>query len=144
MKYLIGMISVFFLWTSCHAEIVTVAAQTASLQSNPSPALSQVILEAPRYYPLSVQGERDNFYQVRDYQGKIGWIDKSLVDRTRGVVVEVEKVIVRKSPGADQPAAFVAQQGVTFKVLEEKNNWLHVSHESGESGWVYKPLTWGQ
>lgn len=144
MRYLLSMLLLFFLWTTCHAEIVTVAVHAADIRSSFSPDLYHVVLEAPRYYPLSVQSERDGYYEVRDYQGRIGWIKKSLVDRTKGVVVEVEKVTVRQGPGAEYPPVFVAYKGVTFKVIEEKPRWLHVSHESGTSGWVFKPLTWGQ
>jgi Bacterial SH3 domain len=42
------------------------------------------------------------------------------------------------------PYPFKAFQGVTFKVLSEKDGWLEVMHENGDQGWVLKSMTWGQ
>jgi len=144
MKYLIGTFLTLFLWGTAAAEIMSVVASKANIRSAPSLASSYVILEVPRYYPLLVQGEKNEFYEVRDYEGKTGWISKSLIDKTKGVIVEVDRANVRKGPGAEFPVVFHAYRGVTFKVLAEKNPWLEVLHESGRRGWVYKPLTWGQ
>lgn len=144
MRYLAGVIFPFLAWSICQAEIVTVTAHTSEILSNPSRTISQTILEAPRYYPLSIQGGKDDYYRVRDYQGRVGWIKKSQVSKAKGVVVEVARVNVRKGPGTHHSVVFKAYKGVTFKVLNEKDGWLEVMHESGKRGWVSKPLTWGR
>jgi SH3-like domain-containing protein len=144
MRFLVGAILPFLLWGICQAEIVTVTAPTAEVLNSPSPTISQTILQAPRFYPLSIQGEKDGYYRVRDYQGLTGWIKKSQVDNTMGVVVEVARVNVRKGPGTKHPVVFKAYRGVTFQVLDEQGGWLEVKHESGKRGWVSKPLTWGR
>jgi len=144
MRYLIGTLLTLFLWGTAAAEIMSVVATRANIRSAPSLDASYVVLEVPRYYPLLVQGEKNEFHEVRDYEGRTGWIHKSLLDRTKAVVVEVDRANVRKGPGAGFPVVFHAYRGVTFKVLDEKNPWLEVLHESGQRGWVYKSLTWGQ
>lgn len=144
MRYLLGFFLTFFILGVCQAEIVTVAVDMADIQSRPADVATYVVLQAPRYYPLSVQSEQNNYYQVRDYQGRIGWIHKSLVSDTKGVVVEVDRANVRKGPGIKNPIVFRAYKGVTFKVLGEKKDWLEVVHEGGGQGWISKPLTWGQ
>lgn len=128
----------------CHAAIVTVVEDSAELRNSPDSVDSYVVLEVPRFYPLSVQEERKGFYNVRDYKGRRGWVRKSQVSETKGVVVEVDSVNVRTGPGVGHPVAFKAGQGVTFRVLGEEDGWLQVVHESGQRGWVSKALTWGQ
>jgi len=144
MRYFLGIALTLLLCATADAEIMSVIVNKANIRSAPSLESSYVVLEAPLYYPLLVQGEKKGFYEVRDYEGKTGWIHKSLIDRTKGVVVEVDRVNVRKGPGKHFPIVFHAYRGVTFKVLSERNPWLEVLHESGQRGWVYKSLTWGQ
>ena len=138
------ILSILFCGTS-FAQIVTVAVPTANIRSSPSMKDSYVVLEAPRNYPLSVQSQRGDFFEVRDFLGRRGWIQKSLIDeKDRGVVVEVSSMNVRQGPGTGYPVVFRAERGVAFKVLGAKDGWLHVEHVSGKSGWVFKSLTWGQ
>ena len=141
---LLGCLLVLYSRSPALAEIVTVAVDTAELRTSPALTTSYVVLEAPRYYPLLIQKERGDFYEVSDYQGRTGWIQKNQVDRTRGVVVEAEKADVRKGPDLNYPVLFQAYSGVSFKVLGESDGWLEIVHESGEKGWIYKALTWGQ
>ena len=66
------------------------------------------------------------------------FIDVALThSRTRGVVV-ADDVVVRKGnaesfqPQFEEPM----QQGVEFKVLEERPDWLHIEFNNGASGWI--------
>ncbi len=145
MRFIAGLIFSFLLCGMSYAQIVTVTVPTANIRNTPSLEDSYVILEAPQNYPLSVQSQQDDFLEVRDFLGRRGWIQKSLVDeKADGVVVEVSSMNVRQGPGTDYPVVFRAEQGVAFKVVGQKDGWLHVEHASGKSGWVYKSLTWGQ
>ncbi|NIQ93435.1 MAG: SH3 domain-containing protein, partial [Desulfuromonadales bacterium] len=49
----------------------------------------------------------------------------------------------RKGPGTNYPIKFRGQLGVTFRVLETKGDWIHIKHESGNTGWIFGNLTWG-
>lgn len=144
MRYFLGIVLSFLIFSVCHAEIVTVTSHSAELLTDASKLGTFVVLDAPKYYPLSVQSERNDYYQVRDFLGRTGWVEKSLVSNAKGVVIEVHRANIRKGPGTNYPIVFRALRGVAFKVLQEKNGWLEVSHESGKTGWVSKPLTWGQ
>lgn len=144
MHYLLVFLFTFAAATVCDAEIVTVAVNMAEVQSRPSETATYVVVQAPRYYPLSVQSEKGDYYQVRDYQGLLGWIHKSLVSNAKGVVVEVDRANVRSGPGTNSPITFHAYKGVTFKVLAERDEWLKIIHEGGAQGWIFKPLTWGR
>jgi SH3-like domain-containing protein len=130
--------------SNIHAEMVAVSSNLADIRSSPSSMVSTILLQVPRYYPLSAQQNRDDFLKVIDYEGNSGWILKSSVDNTRTVIVTVAgRANVRKGPSTDNEIAFKADKGVCFKVLGEKDRWLNVQHETGVEGWIAKSLVWG-
>ncbi len=57
--------------------------------------------------------------------------------RTTGVVV-ADDVVVRKGNAESFQPQFQEpmQQGVEFKVLEERPDWLHIEFNNGASGWI--------
>ncbi len=126
-----------------HAEMVAVSLNRADIRSSPSEVVSTVVMQVPRYYPLSALESQQDFLKVTDYQGKSGWIQKSSVNKTRTVVVNTAgRANVRSGPGKDNKIVFKAHEGVCFKVLGEKDDWLQIQHESGVKGWIYKGLVW--
>ncbi|MDF1578886.1 MAG: SH3 domain-containing protein [Desulfurivibrionaceae bacterium] len=127
-----------------HAEMVAVAKNLADIRSSPSEVVSTILFQVPRYYPLSSMESRDNFLKVTDYLGNSGWIRKDSVDDTRTVVVNIAgRANVRSGPGDGNRIVFKAHDGVCFKVLAEKDDWLQVEHETGVTGWIFKGLVWG-
>lgn len=127
-----------------HAEMVAVSQNRADIRSSPSEVVSTVVLQVPRYYPLATRESQHDFLQVTDYQGRSGWIQKSSVDKTRTVVVNIGgRANIRSGPGTGNPIVFKAYKGVCFKVLAEKGDWLQIQHEDGKKGWIYKELVWG-
>lgn len=144
MRLLLGLILFTMLGAgNVYAETVAVSVNVANIRSSPSLVISTVLLQVPRYYPLSTQAEQDGFYKVTDYLDNTGWIKKTSVDNTRAVINKAEKVNIRKGPGKKNQIVFKAQAGVAFKVLGEKGDWLKVEHESGVTGWIFRKLVWG-
>ena len=144
MKIFFGSILFLLLGAgNVYAEMVAVSGNLADIRSSPSLVVSTVLLQVPRYYPLSTQGSQGDFFKVTDYLDNTGWIQKTSVNNARAVIVKVENVNIRKGPGKRNPIVFRAQEGVAFKVLSEKGDWLQVKHESGVTGWLFKGLVWG-
>ncbi len=144
MKYFLLIIFLLFNISLCQAEILSVTVHTASLWSQPGGQYAYETLKVPRHYPFSVIESSDGYLKVRDYKGQIGWIKVDQVGPEKAVVVETPSVNIRKGPGKTHPILFKASQGVTFKVLAEKEDWLKVRHENGDRGWVVKSSTWGR
>ena len=143
-KQLAMTIALFFLLQgSSLATTLSVSSNSTNLRSYPDLNGSRVLLQVPRYYPLRVKEKQDDFYKVQDYQARTGWIHNSVVDYSKGVVVKSRIVNIRRGPGTQYGISFKAQEGVAFKVLQEKGEWLQVMHESSRKGWIYKPLVWG-
>ncbi len=143
MRFLIGMILTFFLWGTSLAGMVSVAIETATLNSLPSESSAYVVLHVPLYYPFDVLETRDDFHKVRDFSGKTGWIHRGAVNETESVVVRATSVNVRKGPGMSHGVGFMAKRGVAFKVLSHNDGWLEVLHEEGRRGWVSQTTVWG-
>lgn len=145
MRLFLGTILIILMAAgNIHAEMVAVSQNRADIRSSPSEVVSTVIMQVPRYYPLSTRESQHDFLKVTDYQGKSGWIEKSNVDKTRTVVINTAgRANIRSGPGKDNKIVFKAHEGVCFKVLAEKGGWLQIQHESGVKGWIYKGLVWG-
>jgi SH3-like domain-containing protein len=144
MKIIPLLILCLFWGATASAEILSVTVHTATLRSSPSSAGSLVVVEAPRYYPLQVIGSQDEFVNVRDYQGREGWVPRAEIGLTRGVVVRSAVANVRTGPGERYDVQFQARRGVTFRVIQDQMSWFYVEHESGQTGWIHKNLVWGR
>lgn len=144
MRWISFLVFWLFLAGLASAEMVSVSVDSANIRSMPGLEGSLVILQAPLYYPLLVNEDKGEFLRVEDYLGREGWIAKSVVDPTAGVVVKVPRANVRSGPGTNTSILFAASQGVTFQVLEDRGKWLKVRHESGRIGWIFTSLVWGR
>lgn len=143
MRFLLAIVLPLFMWGVSCAEIVSVDAYSANLRSSPSVNGSYVVLQLPQHYPLKIVDSTEEFYKVSDFLDRTGWIHKSIVSKSQGVVVVKKIVNMRKGPGTDQEIICKAEKGVAFKVMGEQEGWLDVLHDSGKRGWIYKNLVWG-
>jgi len=145
MRFIFGIAMIFLMGAgNVHAEMVAVSKNLADIRSSPSLVVSTILIQVPLYYPLSTQDNRDGFYKVTDYLGNSGWIQKDSVNNTRSVIVNAAgRVNLRKGPDENSQIIFKAFEGVCFKVLAEKGDWLEVEHETGVKGWIFKELVWG-
>lgn len=125
------------------AKMVAVSTDQAEIRDAPTLEKSIVTLIAPRFYPLNIHAEQEDFYKVSDHLNNFGWILKTLTSETRAVIVNTKTINVFSGPGANHPVQFTARDGVTFKVINAEGNWLQVEHEDGMTGWLNRDLVWG-
>jgi SH3-like domain-containing protein len=118
---------------------------------------SPVSVELLSDYPLWVlevkKVDKDVRIHVVDYEGDGGWAHKSYLSFDRYVVAtpteEVAWIAVREGAGTDKngkplfPRRFQAERGTAFKVLEDKEGWLHIKHADGDEGWCSAKMVWG-
>ena len=143
MKYVVGVLIVLSFATFASAEILSVKKKSVEISSSSNPYIAQVMLVVPRDYPLKVVQEDGKYYKVSDFMGREGWVDKAAIGAGRTVVVKVGQGNVRKGPGTKHDLVFRANRGVVFKVLNRKDDWLKVEHESKRVGWISRSLVWG-
>lgn len=123
--------------------MVAVSTDLGEIRETPKINKYNLLLQAPRHYPLRVLSSKDDFLQVRDFRGQTGWVQKSLVDNSRSAVVKIKRGNLREGPGKSYPLALRAERGVCFKVVKVEGSWVHLVHSSGQKGWMHRSLLWG-
>ncbi len=134
---------VLFLPASVFAAGLAVTGSSCNLRTDPDLNSSyNIMLRIPRHYPLRVKDKQGDFFKVSDYKTRTGWIHNSVVGELATAVVKVPMVNIRKGPGTGYDILCKAQEGVAFRILEDKGKWLKVEHESNRTGWLYSSLVW--
>ena len=123
------------------AERVAVKGNVANIRAFPN-TQSDTLWQVEKYHPLLVVEKKGKWYRIKDFEGDMGWIHTSLVDKTATVIVKVARANIRTGPGTQHNLVFDAGKGTPFKVLEGKERWLKIQHSDGDLGWIFKPLTW--
>ena len=100
-----------------------------------------------RYMPFKKVGVSlsGDWYAVRDVDGDVNWIHKTLVTRAyRCAVVKSEVVNVRTGPGTHYPKKYSEpmRQYDSFRVLRTKGAWVKVKDDMNNSGWINKHYLW--
>lgn len=105
----------------------------------------KVLWQVEKYHPFLVLKKQNDWYEVKDYEGDVAWIHKSLLGEVSTVITANEpktKCNVRSEPSKNGRIVLKVERGVPFKVLSRKGNWIRIEHADGETGWIYKTLVW--
>ena len=123
------------------AERYAVSKKVANIRSGPG-TKHEIFCEAEKYYPIILLKKSGNWYKVKDYEGDVGWIHKSLVGKISSVITVKKECNIRAGPGTKYRILFISNRGVPFKVVERKGRWIHIQHAEGHEGWIHKSLVW--
>lgn len=123
------------------AEKMAVKAEKANVRSGPG-LQHERLWQIEKYHPLLILEKKGQWFRFRDFEGDQGWINASLLDKTRCVVVQANRCNVRTGPGTEYDVAFMAGKGIPFKVLQTKGKWTQIQHADGDKGWIYNSLIW--
>lgn len=92
--------------------------------------------------PVEITGEFEHWRKVRDLDGSVGWIHKSLLSGRRTVIVVGETRAIRKSPDDASPVVLRAEPGVQAELRRCRDNWCDLEIE-GRHGWLRRTAIWG-
>ena len=123
------------------AKRLSVGVPTANVRSGPG-AKYEVLWQIEKYHPLSIIKTSGSWYYFRDFEGDQGWIHKSLINKIPSIITKKEKNNVRSGPGTTFKILFTVEKGVPFKVINQKDSWIHIQHADGDKGWIHKSLIW--
>jgi SH3-like domain-containing protein len=142
--FLIGGL-LFVLANSAQALEYRSTGRAAVLYDAPSTAGSKLAV-AGSGLPFEVVVDTDAWVKVRDYTGRLAWIEKSALDGSKSVMVKTETGTIRKQPRADAEAVFRATRGLLLDVTGKPDayGWLPVKHANGLAGWISVQEVWGQ
>ncbi|MBU4261852.1 MAG: SH3 domain-containing protein [Proteobacteria bacterium] len=144
MKQFVLTILFVLCWVALsQAKMVSIAGDMVNMRSGPGDSY-EVEWELGQGYPLSVIDEQDDWLNVIDYEDDSGWVRKDQVAEKPYMVVKRRMVNIRSGPGENFRIVRQAQQGVVFRTLEKKDDWVKVRHEEEDvTGWVLRSLMWG-
>lgn len=129
-------------WASvAAAERMTVITSVANIRSGPGTEYG-IIWKVQKYHPLMIKDKSGAWYFFSDFEGDEGWIHKSLLSDIPAVITKAEKCNIRSGPGIQYDILFTVGKGIPFKVLEKKQNWVHIEHADGDKGWIHVSLVW--
>jgi SH3-like domain-containing protein len=96
--------------------------------------------------PIEVLQEYDTWRRIRDSDGTIGWVFKSLLSGKRTAVVSPWKAgeprPIFQGASADSSVSAYLQPGVTGDVSHCHNGWCRIAG-SGYKGWIPENQLWG-
>ena len=133
----------FVTLSSSYAENMSVGFSGTEMRSQPNAMDSKVVAKLTPYSPLTVIEKGNDYYKVKDYRGRSGWVHRSLLSSTQGVVVTGDSANVRQGPGTSHPVVFQLSKGMTAKFLKKEDKWVHVQTSDLKSGWIANFLVWG-
>ncbi len=107
-----------------------------------------VAMEVTQHDPLQIVGRTEGWYEVVQWFGRGGWVEKKYVDDSNTVVVKIKgrKVNLRTGPGTGYSVAGNLFQGAILEVLERRRNWIKVKvidPPEDLTGWIKTTLVWG-
>ncbi len=129
--------------TISYAENMSVGFSGTEMRSAPNAMASKVITKLVPYSPLTVIEKGSDYYKVKDYRGRSGWVRRALLSNTPSVVVTGDSANVRQGPGINHAVIFRLSKGMTAKLLENKGKWVSVQTADGKNGWIAGFLVWG-
>jgi SH3-like domain-containing protein len=96
--------------------------------------------------PIEVVQEYDTWRRIRDSDGTVGWVFKSLLSGKRTVVVSPWKSgdarPIYQTASADSSISAYLQPGVTGDVSRCHTGWCRISG-NGYKGWIPETQLWG-
>ena len=130
------------LGTEARGECRSVGVTSANFREGPS-TQKPIMYTADRYYPVEVLGCSDGWCKTKDFEGDEAWVAERLLSEQNAVVVNVDRLNVRKGPTKGAKVLFRVDWGEALKVTQRRNDWLEIEDIEGERGWVFGKLTWG-
>lgn len=135
-----------FLLISDYGYAVCVIANKANIRSGPGSSY-EVVWQVYKYMPFLKVGVSNsgNWYAVKDVDGDVNWIHKSLVtSKYRCAVVKKEEVNIRRGPGTNYSRLGLAKKYYTFMVTERRGQWIGVKDDEGNHAWIHRDYLWIQ
>lgn len=126
----------------CFAETVSIKTPEANIRSGPGMKYD-VLWSVGQFYPLQVLSRTGRWYQVKDFEGDVGWIHRKLISPIPTVVVRARSAKVRSGPGTRYRVRFIAERGSAFELIKKMGKWIRVRHMDGDGGWIHRKLLWG-
>jgi SH3-like domain-containing protein len=95
-----------------------------------------------RGLPIEIIDEFESWRRIRDHDGTIGWIHRSMLRGQRTVLVLGNMMSLRRDPDAQAPAVARLEPGVVARLETCRTIWCRVE-TGGYSGWLRRQDVYG-
>lgn len=93
--------------------------------------------------PVEIIEEYYAWRRIRDIDGTVGWVHKTMLDGKRNVMIKgKEPRLIRNEPDEKTKPILKAEPMVTARLVECKKTWCRIQL-SGHKGWLERKYLWG-
>lgn len=145
-SFLLTVTWLIILMTPAFASTAIIGQEKVNVRQAPS-SKAEVLYQAHLGYPVEVAGKKGEWVQIRDWQDKVGWVNRSLInEKVHTAVILPDRVNIRKGPGVKHPVVSQVKCGQVFKIFQEQKEWAKIGYyvENEVIGWIRKDLVWGE
>jgi SH3-like domain-containing protein len=92
--------------------------------------------------PVEIIQEFDQWREIRDSEGTVGWVHKQMLQGRRTAVITAGIGVLRRAPEDHAGPILRAEAGVVGQMLECEKDWCRMQ-VAGRKGWIEKSHIWG-
>lgn len=118
---------------------------TSNIRSGPGEEFPVIWVYKEKNIPFKVVAAYKNWYQIQNYNGKIGWIFKNTTGKTKSAITNA-KTIVYKSPDVGAKRVATIDKGIIVIALKIKGDYVQIYLNIDKvkiRGWTLKSNLWG-
>ncbi|MBK20605.1 MAG: hypothetical protein CMM52_17375 [Rhodospirillaceae bacterium] len=123
-------------------RFVSLRASEVNLRTGPGTRYPVEWVLIYRHMPVEIIAEFENWRKVREWQGNIGWVHKSMLSGQRWVIVKKGKQDLRRAAKPDSPKIARIEKKVIGRVEKCNTSWCKIDF-SGYTGWMRHNQIWG-
>lgn len=92
--------------------------------------------------PVEIVAEFDAWRKVKDWEGTIGWVHKSMLSGKRWIIVPKGTKQLHRKDNPQAPVVARLKKKVLARLKQCRGNWCKVTL-SGIEGWIKRSEVWG-
>jgi SH3-like domain-containing protein len=123
-------------------RFVSLRAEEVNLRTGPGTRYPIDWIYRRRGLPVQVIDEFEIWRRVRDHEGTVGWIHRSMLAAKRTVLVTGEPRVLHRRPEAQSPGLAHLEAGVIGRLEGCERDWCRVEAQ-GFEGWLRRSDIFG-
>jgi SH3-like domain-containing protein len=124
-------------------RFVTIASDEAYVRTGPGRKYPIQWVFKRDGLPIEIILEFDHWRKIKDHEGQVGWIHKSLLSGKRnGIVAAEDNVALYRKPSTEDKIIAYLEPDVIVKFKTCDKHWCELE-ASGFKGWMPKENLWG-
>jgi len=123
-------------------RFVTLRAPQVNLRTGPGTRYPIDWVYKRRGLPVEIIDEFGNWRQIRDWQGVVGWVHRSMLQGKRGILVIGKERVLRDKPAGASNGVALVEAGVIGRLRRCEDRWCLVEVKDLQ-GWLQRNEIYG-